>query len=123
MIGAASTAIKSTRYCVELLQKYPGLFRHMIVMDVPATIELTSIKAKWWFLNYQLYLIIAFLIGGSIGERMTKRFSKASGNVPKYFDEIKPIVTFPTTTSGAALFSLPSEKRIQPAARIVRVSP
>lgn len=58
----------------------------MIVMDVPAALELTSMKAKLLFVGYQLYLIIAFLLGGKIGESMTKKFSKVSGHVPKYFE-------------------------------------
>jgi hypothetical protein len=64
-------------------------------MDVPAMLELTSIKAKFLFAAYQLYLIIAFLIGGSIGESMTKKFSKISGHIPPYYNQIKSDMNFP----------------------------
>jgi hypothetical protein len=83
------------RTVVSYSQKYPKLLKHMIVMEVPAFLELSSIKAKLLFVAYQLWLIVSYLIGGSIGDRMTKYFSKISGHVPKYFAEIKSDRNFP----------------------------
>jgi hypothetical protein len=44
-------------------------------MDVPAYIEVQTLKLKAMVYGYQLWLIIAFLIDGKKGEEMTKKFS------------------------------------------------
>lgn len=44
---------------------------------------------------YQLYLVIAFLIGGPIGKIMTQSFAKISKHNPAYFEEITAARNYP----------------------------
>ena len=64
-------------------------------MDVPAYVELTTLTQKLMVIAYQLYLVIAFLVGGQIGKTMTQAFAKISKHNPPYFDEITSARNYP----------------------------
>lgn len=50
---------------------------------------------KLMVVAYQLYLVIAFLIGGSIGRIMTQAFAKINNHNPPYFNEITAARNYP----------------------------
>lgn len=84
MIGDAITAINSIRYPLPLIKKHPGYFDQLIAMDVPAYVQITGILPKLYAMTYQLTLIIAFLLGGTIGRIMTRAVMKLFKYSPKY---------------------------------------
>ena len=45
--------------------------------------------------TYQLYLVIAFLIGGPIGKTMTQAFAKFSKHNPPYFEQVNANRNYP----------------------------
>lgn len=65
-------------------QKFPGFFSQVIMMDVPAVIQLKTIKQVLYVFLYQMFLIIAFLIGGRIGKTVTQGLMKAFKHNPPY---------------------------------------
>ncbi len=53
-------------------------------MDVPPYVQLTTISQKLYVVAYQLFLVIAFIIGGPIGRIMTQAFAKFAKHNPPY---------------------------------------
>lgn len=74
---------------------YPKYFNQIIVMDVPAYIDLASLSQKLFVIAYQLFLVIAFLIGGPIGRIMTQSLAKIFKHNPPYFDQITGARNYP----------------------------
>lgn len=64
-------------------------------MDVPAYVELTTISQILFVMVYQLFLVIAFIIGGPIGRFMTQAFAKVNKHNPPYFDQINGSRNYP----------------------------
>lgn len=64
-------------------------------MDVPAYVELTTISQILFVMVYQLFLVIAFIIGGPIGRFMTQAFTKVNRHNPPYFDQINGSRNYP----------------------------
>lgn len=75
--------------------KYPGYFSQLIMLDVPGKVELKSIKQIVLVVAYQMYLTIAFLIGGPIGKFMTQSFMKVSKHNPPYADQVNSSQNYP----------------------------
>ncbi len=75
--------------------KYPGYFKQIIALDVPAYVQLTTVYANIFVLVYQVYLIIAFLIGGFIGKFMTQKFAQFGKHNPPYFSQIDASRNYP----------------------------
>jgi hypothetical protein len=78
-----------------LLKTFPKYFNQIIAMDVPAYVELTRISQTLFVLAYQLFLIIAFLIGGPIGRIMTQSLVKIFKHRPPYIDQINSSRNYP----------------------------
>jgi hypothetical protein len=64
-------------------------------MDVPGKVEIATITQKLLVLAYQIWLIIAFLIGGRIGKYMTQKFASISNHNPPYFQDISASQNYP----------------------------
>jgi len=64
-------------------------------MDVPAYVQLTSIKALLAVLTYQIILIIGFIFGGFIGRFITQGMCKSMKYRPKYIDDIDGSRNYP----------------------------
>ena len=60
----------------------------MVALDVPAYTQIEGVKAKFFVMAYQSVLIGAFLIGGGIGNGITKMTSKLFKHEPSYFEQI-----------------------------------
>lgn len=64
-------------------------------MDVPAGAEVTTLKAGLYVAAYQLYLTIAFLIGGSIGTFLTQKAVNFFKHDPPYKAAINSSQNYP----------------------------
>lgn len=64
-------------------------------MDVPGKVELKSVKEIFYVLAYQLTLIIAFLIGGKIGQFITQSLVKLFRHNPPYAAQINSSQNYP----------------------------
>lgn len=64
-------------------------------MDVAAYIELTTLSQKLFVVAYQLFLVIAFLIGGPIGRFMTQALCKLMRHNPPYINQINSSRNYP----------------------------
>lgn len=64
-------------------------------MDVSAYIELKTISQILFVIAYQLFLVLAFIIGGPIGRFMTQAFAKFNKHYPPYFDQINGNRNYP----------------------------
>ncbi len=71
-----------------IIQKFPKYFNQIISMDVPPYAQLNTISQKLYVVAYQLFLVIAFLIGGPIGRIMTQAFAKILKHNPPYVEQI-----------------------------------
>lgn len=73
---------------------YPKYLSQLITMEIAPYVE---VKGLWVFfmLFYQWYLIIAFLIGGKVGEFMTKKMVAWASYRPRYFDAITADRNYP----------------------------
>ena len=67
----------------------------MISMDVPPHPELKGIKPILFVIIYQMYLAIAFLIGGPIGAWMTRKMVTIFQYNPPYFNKINSSQNYP----------------------------
>lgn len=75
-------------------QRYPKYFSQIISLDIPPKPELKLIS-KLFVLLYQVFLATAFLIGGRIGEFMTKTFARIVKHNPPYFIQIRSDRNYP----------------------------
>jgi hypothetical protein len=64
-------------------------------MDVPAYTQLSTMSQVLYVMAYQLYLIVAFLIGGPIGKIMTQTLIKLFKHSPPYADQITAARNYP----------------------------
>jgi len=64
-------------------------------MDVPAYAELSTVSQTLFVLAYQLFLVLAFLVGGPIGRIMTQSLVKIFQYTPPYFDQINSSRNYP----------------------------
>lgn len=67
----------------------------MIMMDVPAKVQLKSVKEVLYVLLYQITLVIAFLIGGSIGKAITQGAMKVFKHNPPYAHQVNSSQNYP----------------------------
>lgn len=64
-------------------------------MDVPAYTQLSTLSQVLYVMAYQIYLIVAFLIGGPIGRIMTQTLVKIFKHNPPYADQITAARNYP----------------------------
>lgn len=64
-------------------------------MDVPAYVQLTRLSQVLYVMAYQLFLVIAFIIGGPIGRIMTQSLAKIFKHNPPYADQISSSRNYP----------------------------
>lgn len=76
-------------------QQYPNYFQQIITMDVSPKFEPSQPKQILFIIAYQVYLIIAFLIGGPIGKWMTHKLVKFMKHKPSYKDKITSAQNYP----------------------------
>ena len=65
------------------------------MMDVPGKIEKKGLKAVLFTFTYQIYLAIAFLIGGKIGCVMTQKLCALLNHFPPYYQKISGAQNYP----------------------------
>lgn len=56
----------------------------MIMLDVPAKAQLSTVKESLFVLGYQSILVGAFLVGGPLGNILTQTMSRLFGHKPPY---------------------------------------
>jgi gamma-glutamylcyclotransferase (GGCT)/AIG2-like uncharacterized protein YtfP len=69
-------------------QKYPKTVDQIIALDVPAYVTLAGLKPVLYLLAYQMALVVAFLLGGSLGRFITQLVCRVFRYRPKYLKEI-----------------------------------
>lgn len=67
----------------------------MIVLDVPGIVQPKKDKTLIFIILYQVYLAVAFLIGGKIGAYMTKKMCTWFRHSPPYFEDITGARNYP----------------------------
>lgn len=78
------------------IQIYPKYFDFILALDVPAYTEISGgLKGKLFVVAYQSFLIWSFLIGGFIGEALTRSASKLFKHYLSYLDQIKADRNYP----------------------------
>ena len=65
------------------------------MMDVPGVAEVKGLKPVLYVLCYQMYLAIAFLIGGPIGRIMTQKLCGIFRHSPPYLSNISGAQNYP----------------------------
>lgn len=75
---------------------YPKYFDFIIALDVPAYTEISGgCKGKMFVVAYQSFLVWCFLIGGFIGNGLTRSASRYFKHEPSYIDRIKADRNYP----------------------------
>lgn len=65
------------------------------MMDVPGKAEVKGLKPILFVLTYQIYLAVAFLIGGKIGCMMTQKLCTFMKHSPPYYERISGAQNYP----------------------------
>lgn len=72
-----------------MTQLYPKYFDFIVALDVPAYTEITGgLKGKLFVMAYQSFLMWCFLLGGGIGNYLTRSASRFFKHEPSYIDRI-----------------------------------
>ena len=74
---------------------YPQYFSQLITMDVPGNVEIKGLKGVLYVVAYQVFLMVAFLIGGTVGKKMTKKMCTIFKHHPNYYERIVSAQNYP----------------------------